>query len=93
MGIREAILQEFKEIGIREGREQGLEEGLEEGLQQGLQQGYVKGINEKELAVIFRAWKKGMPVEEIADLVDVPVEKVKAVIEELMEDEKGNTPT
>jgi len=84
MGIREAILQEFKEIGLREGREQGLEEGLEEGLQQGLQQGYAKGINEKELAVITRAWKKCMPIEEIADLVDVPMEKVKAVIEELM---------
>lgn len=72
MGIEEAILQEFKEKGLREGLEQGLE------------QGFAKGVNEKEHIIITRAWKKGMPIEEIADLVDVPMEKVKAVIEELM---------
>lgn len=95
MGIEEAILQEFKEKGLREGREEGLKEGLKEGckegrkqgLEQGLEQGFTRGINEKERTVISRAWEKGMPIVEIADLVDVSVEKVKAVIEELKEED------
>jgi len=68
MGIREAIIKELKEKGHKEGLEQGLEKGLE------------KGKEEKERAVILRAWKKGMPIEEIADLVEAPVAKVEGVI-------------
>lgn len=64
MGIREAILKELKEKGHKEGLEQGLEQGKEE----------------KERAIILRAWKKGMPLEEIADLVDVPLTEVEGVI-------------
>ena len=63
MGIREAILQEFKERGLEEGRV------------------------ENTRFVISRARKKGMPVEEIADLVGLPMEKVEAIICEL-KDEK-----
>ena len=67
-----------KEMGIREAI-------LQEVKEEGLEEGRVKGIEEKERVVISRAWKKGMPVEEIAELVALPVKKVEAVIQELTE--------
>ena len=79
MGIEEAILQEFKERGLKEGRKQGREEGLEQGLE--------KGREESIRLVVSRAWKKDMPVEMIADLVGLPVEKVEAIILELTDKE------
>ena len=89
MGIREAILQEMKEEGLKEGLKEGLEKGhekgLEEGLEKGLEKGRVEGIEEKERLVISRAWKKGMPVAEIAELVALSVEKVETIIIELTE--------
>ena len=83
MGIEEAILQEFKERGLKEGREEGRKQGREEGLEQGLE----KGREESIRLVVSRAWKKDMPVEMIADLVGLPVEKVEAIILELTDKE------
>ncbi|MCB9266110.1 MAG: hypothetical protein H6558_13860 [Lewinellaceae bacterium] len=66
MGIEEAILQEFKEKGLEEGRKEGREEKMRN--------------------VVFRAWKRNMPVGEIADLVEVSVDKVEAIIREFTDD-------
>ena len=83
MGIREAIIEELKRKAQEEGLELGLKEGREEGREEMRE--------ENTRMVISRAHKKGIPVEDIAELVDVPVEKAKAIIEELMKGEKdGN---
>ncbi len=87
MGIEEAILEEFKKQGL----EQGLEKGLEQGLEQGLEKGLEKGREESIRNVISRAHRKGLPLEDIADLVALPIEEVEAIIEEQMDKEGENT--
>ena len=94
MGIEEAILKEVEEKslekgmelglekGLEEGLEQGLEQGIEQGIEQGLEQGYSKGLEEKERTVIINAWKKGLSLEDVADLIEAPLEKVETVINE-----------
>ena len=59
----------------KKGKEEGKEEGREEGREE--------AFNEKERIVVTRGWQKGMSPEEIAELADMPLERVKAIIEEL----------
>jgi predicted transposase/invertase (TIGR01784 family) len=80
----DVITKTNNSMGIREAilndvKEQGIEEGIEQ------------GIHQKERIVVSRAWKKGLPVKDIADLVDIDIERVKAIIKQL-EMEKGDTP-
>ena len=74
------ITKSRKAMGIREAI-------LQEFMERGLEEGRVEGRVENTRFVISRARKKGMPVEEIADLVGLPMEKVEAIICEL-KDEK-----
>lgn len=75
MGIEEAIIQELKAQAMREGRNTGIQKGLEEGREEGKWQ--------KTRLFVFRADRKGMSVADIAELVDLPVEKVEALIREV----------
>jgi predicted transposase/invertase (TIGR01784 family) len=57
----------------QEAREEGEEQGLQQGLQRGLQQGQL--LTKKELV---RKWlAKGMPVKEIAGLLEVSAQEVR----------------
>lgn len=42
-----------------------------------------QGFEQKERIVVTRAWHKGMPAVEIADLADMPLDRVEAIIREL----------
>ena len=77
MGIREAILQDVKEQGIEIGIKQGFEQGIE------------KGLDEKERIVVTRGWKKGMSPQDIAELADMSIDKVKSIIVELERQESN----
>lgn len=61
----------------KKGKEEGREEGIE------------KGFELKERIVVTRSWEKGLAPEEIAELADIPLERVKAVIQELEVKGKG----
>ena len=61
----------------KKGKEEGKEEGREE------------AFNEKERIVVTRGWQKSMSPEEIAELADMPVERVQAIIRELEAGSKG----
>ncbi|MCB0615622.1 MAG: hypothetical protein KDC75_20030, partial [Phaeodactylibacter sp.] len=61
----------------KKGKEEGKEEGREE------------AFNEKERIVVTRGWQKSMSPEEIAELADMPVERVQAIIRELEAKVKG----
>lgn len=50
----------------------------EEGVDQGIEKGIEKGIKE----LIMKKYKKGVPIEEIADFVEMPYEKVRGIAEE-----------
>ena len=87
MGIEEAILNYVEEKGIEKGIEKGKEEGyakgFEEGEVQGEATGEARGVDLGIRMVITRAWEKGMPVAEIADLTNKTIEEVEIVIKEL----------
>lgn len=53
---------------------------LEEGIVQGIEQGIGQGMEQKE--IILRKHAKGISVEKIADFLEIPIEKVNAVISE-----------
>ena len=59
-----------KQEGIQEGRAEGLAEGRAEGL--------AEGIN----IVIRQMIAKGMTVQQVADIVDMSVEEIEAIIAE-----------
>lgn len=73
----QVITKSAQPMGIREAI---LQEVKEQGLEQGVAQGMEKGI------LVARYWKKGLKAEQIAELVDMPVEKITAMIRQL-EDE------
>ncbi|MCR9101037.1 MAG: hypothetical protein NXI25_13845 [bacterium] len=91
MGIEEAIIQELKAQALREGRQKGIEKGLQEGREEGREEGRKEGREEgreegkwqKTRLFVFRADRKGMSVADIAELVDLPAEKVEALIQEV----------
>lgn len=87
MGIEEAIIQELKAQALREGRQKGIEKGLQEGREEGRKEGREEGREEGRLQktrlFVFRADRKGMSVADIAELVDLPAEKVEALIQEV----------
>jgi DNA-directed RNA polymerase specialized sigma24 family protein len=47
----------------------------------------LKMLEMKERSIVLRAWKKGMPIEEIAELTEMTSEKVKRLIQELAADD------
>ncbi|MCI8708466.1 MAG: hypothetical protein HFG98_02815 [Dorea sp.] len=55
-----------------------LQDLYEEGIGQGIERGIEQGIRE----LIVRKYRKGVSIEEIADFVEMPCEKVKEIVEE-----------
>jgi predicted transposase YdaD len=73
MGIEEMVAQIEREIGV--------EIGVEIGIGKGIEQGKSIGIEENTTFIILNAHKKGLSIDFIADLVQLPMEKVREIIE------------
>ena len=69
------IIERGRVQGLEQGREQGLEKGLEQGREQGREQGLEKG---KEI-IARNLLGMGMSIEEIAQAVELPVEKIRTL--------------
>ncbi len=54
----------FFDIGFKKGKEEGLQEGLQKGLQE----------------AVVRLYKKGKTPEEISELLDIPIDKIKKFV-------------
>lgn len=66
--VRSMLLTEYDEqLHIESEREIATEEGIQKGIQQGFEQ------------VVERLLQKGKSVEEIVDLLDMPLEKVEKI--------------
>ncbi|KYD32200.1 hypothetical protein B4114_1743 [Geobacillus stearothermophilus] len=61
----------------QKGRKEGLEEGMKRGIEQGIKQGMKQGMKQ----LIRNMARKGMTVEDIARLVDLPEEDVRGLLE------------
>lgn len=60
--------------------QQLIQKGRHEGMQQGLQQ----GIEQNQQAIAKKMLLKGRPIQEIADLTDLPLSKIKLVKQSLL---------
>lgn len=67
----EAVRMSILSIGMEKGMEKGIEKGMEKGMDRGIE------VAKK----VFRLSAQGMAPEEIARRLDIPVEKVKQIIE------------
>lgn len=67
MGIRETIIEHYRQVGLEEGREQGLEKGIEQTLERS----------------IARMQSKGLNVPQIADLLGVTEDRVNSILEKM----------
>ncbi len=66
----------FFEMGLKRGKEIGLKEGKEIGLKEGEKRGIEKG----QRLLIERLIKKGKSLEEISELLDIPIEEIKNLL-------------
>lgn len=67
---------EAREAGREEGREQGREEGREEGRNEGR----VQGTELKVIQQVLRKLQKSCTVEQIADALEEPEEKISRIV-------------
>ena len=65
--------------GLHQGMQQGLQQGLHQGLEQGLYQGIEQGAEQKQQAIAKKMLLKGHPIQEIADLTDLSLSKIKQI--------------
>ena len=59
-------------------KQEGIQEGRAEGRAEGRTEGRIEGIN----LVIRQMIAKGMTVQQVADIVDMTVEEIEAIIAE-----------
>ena len=88
--ITERILEEGKKAGKREGRREGKREGRREGKREGRREGRREGKlegkregkQEQARLTVLNLAKMGVPVEKIAEIVEVNIGLVKNWVEE-----------
>ena len=67
-----------------DGRSAGIEEGRRAGKREGKREGIEEGIKLKEMELIVKKVKKGMNLEEIADILEKPSEEIQDIYEVVM---------
>jgi len=70
------LMPAWKRWGYEEGIQEGLEKGIEQGIEKGIETGIAKGREEARREVAVRMLSKGASPEEVAELLDVPIEEV-----------------
>jgi len=71
----------FFEMGLERGKKLGLKEGEKRGLEKGKEIGKEIGIEIGQKLLIERLIKKGKSLEEISELLDIPIEKIRKLLE------------
>ena len=83
----EAYERELKETARKEGRQEGLEQGLEQGLERGLEQGLERGRHNALHETARKMLARGMPVEEVVAVTELPREDVEKLAGEIRNQE------
>ena len=65
-----------------EARQQGLQQGIQQGIQQGMQQGMQQGDMERAKKTALNMLRRGDSLNDIANILDLPVERIKTWEEE-----------
>jgi predicted transposase/invertase (TIGR01784 family) len=53
-----------------------IQEGIQKGIQEGIQKGRIEGMKEKAIKVARKLLMKGMSIEEVAELTELPEEEI-----------------
>jgi predicted transposase YdaD len=61
----------------------GTERGIEKGIEKGIERGIEKGIEIEKIEVICNARIKGLSIDDIADIVKLPLEKVQQILKKM----------
>ena len=72
--------EEGRSAGIKEGKKEGKREGIEEGKRAGIEE----GIKAERVEFIVKKVKKGLDLEEIADILEKPSEEIRDIYEVVM---------
>lgn len=81
--------EEKKEIEIKgrlEGKLEGIREGMREGKLEGIREGKLEGKREGMKEIILKLSGKNMTAEQIADLLDLDINDVEAIISDNSKD-------
>ena len=73
---RNDMLNSFRET-LEAAKEEVKAKGLAEGRAEGLAEGRAEGIN----SVIKQMHTKGMSIQQIADIVEMPVDEIQAIVQ------------
>ena len=81
------------ELDLKYKFEQGIEKGVEYGIQRGIEIGIEQGIGQgeqgKEDRVILMLLSKGFSPKQLAEMLEIPLEKIEAIIKKHAADEAG----
>jgi predicted transposase YdaD len=80
--VKDYVMTSYYNL-IAFGKIKGIEEGRAEGKAEGIAEGKAEGITKAKYEVVKKAHLKGYPVEEIADLVGMPIQRVMEMIKEI----------
>jgi predicted transposase/invertase (TIGR01784 family) len=65
----------------QKGMERGMQKGMEKGMKKGMKKGMEKGEEKKEMEAVIGFYAIGIPENQIATALNVPIEKVRQIIE------------
>ena len=74
-GVRQG-LRKGKQLGIEQGIEQGREQGMQQGMRRGKQLGIEQGIEKERQDAANRMLTRGMPEEQIQDVLQLTAEQL-----------------
>lgn len=77
--LGEMLMMDGYEKGIEEGMKEGMKKGMKKGLEKGLEIGFYHRL----CKVIQKKLAKNIPIEEIAEAVEEPIEVVEACIRDI----------
>jgi len=75
--VFQELLDRGKEIGVKEGIEIGVKEGKEIGVKEGIEIGEKEGDEKAMWRFALSCIKKGIDIETIAELTDLPIERIE----------------
>ncbi|HLP61994.1 MAG TPA: Rpn family recombination-promoting nuclease/putative transposase [Candidatus Deferrimicrobium sp.] len=75
--VFQELLDRGRDIGVKEGRDIGVKEGRDIGVKEGKDIGMKEGEEKEKWRVVLTCIKKGIDIETIAELTDLPVERIE----------------
>lgn len=70
----------IQKASVEQGVKQGIAQGIKQGIEQGIEQGVKQGIEQSRRITIINAHQAGLPIDTIAQIVQLTVADVEAVL-------------